>query len=158
MTTTPCSEAPERWFSTTKADQTYAIAGCRRCPRMQACQQDALDNDIRWGTWGGLTEKARRKPLKRVKKSETPAACGTSTAYWRHVNNKQTCHVCDAWHTAEVEAGRRRALAEEHAKGGSRRGYEIHRRLREQPCESCRRAHAQMLADRRQQRARTLAA
>ncbi|MFB7364180.1 WhiB family transcriptional regulator [Streptomyces hydrogenans] len=145
----PCSADPDLWFSTREADQTKAVAICGSCPAQAECAQYATSHGIRWGTWGGLTEAVRRSPRKRPAKSDIPADCGTSTAFWRHVNNKEACTVCDAWHAADLEADRRRALAEEHAKGGTRRGYEIHRRLGEQTCEPCRRAHAQMLADRR---------
>jgi hypothetical protein len=152
----PCTAEPELWFSTLKADVAKAVKICRACPLQAECAQYAKDHDIRWGTWGESTERQRRcSPRKRQKKSEIPAACGTATAYWRHVNNGQSCDTCDAWHTADVEADRRRQLADEHAGGGSRRGYEIHRRLQEQPCDLCRAAHAQMLVERRRRKRAT---
>ena len=38
---------------------------CRRCPVVVECLADALDNEIEFGVWGGMTERQRRALLKR---------------------------------------------------------------------------------------------
>jgi WhiB family redox-sensing transcriptional regulator len=38
-----------------------AKAICRRCPVRDECLSAAFENDERFGIWGGLTEKERRK-------------------------------------------------------------------------------------------------
>ena len=44
--------------------QKKAAAVCRRCPVALECLADALDNQIEFGVWGGLTERQRRALLK----------------------------------------------------------------------------------------------
>ena len=38
---------------------------CRPCPVVAECLADALDNEIEFGVWGGMTERQRRALLKR---------------------------------------------------------------------------------------------
>lgn len=38
---------------------------CRRCPVWEECRQDALDNDERFGMWGGMTPRQRRREINR---------------------------------------------------------------------------------------------
>ena len=38
---------------------------CRPCPVVVECLADALDNEIEFGVWGGMTERQRRALLKR---------------------------------------------------------------------------------------------
>lgn len=38
---------------------------CRGCPVRLECLADALDNEVEFGVWGGLTERQRRALLKR---------------------------------------------------------------------------------------------
>jgi WhiB family redox-sensing transcriptional regulator len=45
--------------------QRKAVAICRRCPVIAECGADALDNNMEWGIWGGMTERQRRALLKR---------------------------------------------------------------------------------------------
>ncbi|MFF5784217.1 WhiB family transcriptional regulator [Streptomyces sp. NPDC012693] len=153
---TPCQMDPDLWFSTLKADQAQAVAGCQRCPLMDSCQQTAIDNKTQSGTWGGLTERQLRRRVapKKPRKPSVPASCGTSSAYWGHVRNKESCDTCAAWRTATVHADRIRLLAEEHAKGGSRNGWQLHQRMGEQPCDLCRQAHNEFQAERRRNRNR----
>ncbi|MFB6518438.1 WhiB family transcriptional regulator [Streptomyces sp. NPDC056401] len=56
-------EADRLFFSAPRAHAAIAEAKtlCGACPARQDCFTHALDNDIRWGMWGGLTE-AERKP------------------------------------------------------------------------------------------------
>ena len=46
------------------AAQRKAAVICRHCPVMQECAADALDNQVEYGIWGGLTERQRRAMLK----------------------------------------------------------------------------------------------
>ena len=41
-----------------------ATAICRECPVVAECLADALDNQMEFGVWGGLTERQRRALLK----------------------------------------------------------------------------------------------
>ncbi len=43
------------------AAQRKAAAVCRNCPVMAQCRAEALDNQVEWGIWGGMTERQRRK-------------------------------------------------------------------------------------------------
>ena len=46
------------------AAQRKAAVICRHCPVMQQCAADALDNQVEYGVWGGMTERQRRALLK----------------------------------------------------------------------------------------------
>jgi WhiB family redox-sensing transcriptional regulator len=46
------------------AAQRQAIGICRHCPVKTECLADALDNQIKFGVWGGMTERQRRVLLK----------------------------------------------------------------------------------------------
>jgi WhiB family redox-sensing transcriptional regulator len=46
------------------AAQRRAVAICRHCPVVQECAADALDNQVEYGIWGGMTERQRRTLLK----------------------------------------------------------------------------------------------
>ncbi len=46
------------------AKQRQAAVICRRCPVMQECGAEALDNKVEFGIWGGMTERQRRALLK----------------------------------------------------------------------------------------------
>ncbi len=47
------------------AAQNRAKAVCLRCPVRTECLADALDNNVEWGVWGGMTERERRALLRR---------------------------------------------------------------------------------------------
>lgn len=47
------------------AAQHEAKVVCQRCPVRVACLADALDNQVEYGVWGGMTERERRSLLKR---------------------------------------------------------------------------------------------
>lgn len=47
------------------ADQQAVKATCLACPVQAECLADALDNRIDFGVWGGLTERERRRLLRR---------------------------------------------------------------------------------------------
>jgi WhiB family transcriptional regulator, redox-sensing transcriptional regulator len=46
------------------AAQRKAAALCRDCPVKAECLADALDNEVEFGVWGGMTERQRRALLK----------------------------------------------------------------------------------------------
>ena len=46
------------------AAQRNAAAICRHCPVVAECLADALDNQMEFGVWGGMTERQRRVLLK----------------------------------------------------------------------------------------------
>ncbi len=47
------------------AAQRRAVAICRHCPVREQCGADALDNNVEFGIWGGMTERQRRTLLRR---------------------------------------------------------------------------------------------
>ena len=47
------------------AEQHKAKAVCGACPVRAECLAEALDNQIEWGVWGGMTERERRALLRR---------------------------------------------------------------------------------------------
>jgi WhiB family transcriptional regulator, redox-sensing transcriptional regulator len=57
------STDPDELFVRGKA-QRKAAAICRHCPVVAECLADALDNQIEFGIWGGMTERQRRALLK----------------------------------------------------------------------------------------------
>lgn len=47
------------------AAQHNAKAVCMGCPVRTECLAEALDEQIEWGVWGGMTERERRAILRR---------------------------------------------------------------------------------------------
>jgi WhiB family redox-sensing transcriptional regulator len=47
------------------AAQNRAKQVCAGCPVRTECLAEALDNQIEWGVWGGMTERERRALLRR---------------------------------------------------------------------------------------------
>lgn len=47
------------------AEQNQAKRVCAGCPVRTECLIEALDNEIEWGVWGGMTERERRALIKR---------------------------------------------------------------------------------------------
>jgi WhiB family transcriptional regulator, redox-sensing transcriptional regulator len=75
--THPAAEARIAWVSQARcrsadpdemfvrgAKQRKAAAICRHCPVIAECAADALDNQVEFGVWGGMTERQRRLLLK----------------------------------------------------------------------------------------------
>ena len=57
-----CRDAdPDVFFSTNRRDEERAVAICSTCPVSEDCLEHALSARERFGVWGGLTEKERRK-------------------------------------------------------------------------------------------------
>jgi WhiB family transcriptional regulator, redox-sensing transcriptional regulator len=70
-------EAPSVWVSSARcrstdpdqlfvrgAAQKKAAVICRHCPVITECAAEALDNQMEFGVWGGMTERQRRALLK----------------------------------------------------------------------------------------------
>ena len=56
-----CAQAdPEAFFPEKGGSTKRAKSICRRCPVKDECLKYALDNDERFGIWGGLSERERR--------------------------------------------------------------------------------------------------
>lgn len=58
-----CRGAEDDLFPEGK-QQKRAAAICMGCPVRQECLIEALDNQLEWGIWGGLTERERRALLR----------------------------------------------------------------------------------------------
>jgi WhiB family redox-sensing transcriptional regulator len=54
---------PDELFVRGSAQRRAAVI-CRHCPVVQECAADALDNQVEYGVWGGMTERQRRALLK----------------------------------------------------------------------------------------------
>lgn len=64
MTLGICAQTdPDAFFPEQGVNARNAKATCRRCPVKAQCLQYALDNDERYGVWGGLSERERRRVL-----------------------------------------------------------------------------------------------
>jgi WhiB family redox-sensing transcriptional regulator len=55
---------PEELFVSGAAQRKATII-CRHCPVAVECLAEALDNQMDFGVWGGMTERQRRALLKR---------------------------------------------------------------------------------------------
>lgn len=51
---------PEQFFVRGVAQSRPAVRICDRCPVKEECLSYALEHDIDFGIWGGLTERQRR--------------------------------------------------------------------------------------------------
>jgi WhiB family redox-sensing transcriptional regulator len=51
----------DEWFPNKGESPREAKKICATCPVSAECLQYALDNDERFGIWGGVTERDRRK-------------------------------------------------------------------------------------------------
>jgi WhiB family redox-sensing transcriptional regulator len=62
-----CSQTdPEAFFPEKGGSTREAKAVCRGCEVKQECLEYALDHDERFGIWGGLSERERRKLKRRA--------------------------------------------------------------------------------------------
>lgn len=55
---------PDEMFARGAAQKQVSTL-CRQCPVRTECLAEALDNQIEWGVWGGLTERERRALLRK---------------------------------------------------------------------------------------------
>jgi WhiB family redox-sensing transcriptional regulator len=54
---------PDELFVTGAAQKRAALL-CRECAVVTECLADALDNQVEFGVWGGMTERQRRKLIR----------------------------------------------------------------------------------------------
>ena len=59
-----CRDSADILFAD-NAKQREARQMCRECPVWAECLAEALDNRIEWGVWGGMTERERRRLLRK---------------------------------------------------------------------------------------------
>lgn len=52
---------PDQFFVRGAAQSRRAVRICSRCPVREQCLRYAIDNEIEFGIWGGLTERQRRR-------------------------------------------------------------------------------------------------
>lgn len=90
---------------------------CGQCDVADRCLQFALDNNERYGIWGGKTENQRAQ----LKADQRRVVVhGTRGAYLRHVRSGETpCDPCRIAHN-EYTAKRRRVHKELEAKAAAR--------------------------------------
>jgi WhiB family transcriptional regulator, redox-sensing transcriptional regulator len=60
-----CRQATPDELFVRGAEQNKAKQLCTGCPVKTECLAEALDNQIEWGVWGGMTERERRALLRR---------------------------------------------------------------------------------------------
>jgi len=58
-----CKQASPDELFVRGAEQHRAKLVCGGCPVRTECLAEALDNEIEWGVWGGMTERERRAVL-----------------------------------------------------------------------------------------------
>jgi WhiB family redox-sensing transcriptional regulator len=62
-----CRDAdPDLFFGGEDAQTREAVKICRGCAVRDACLEWALEMRITYGIWGGLTERERRRALRRT--------------------------------------------------------------------------------------------
>jgi WhiB family redox-sensing transcriptional regulator len=60
-----CNQARPDELFVRGAAQNRAKQMCAGCPVRTECLAEALDNQIEWGVWGGMTERERRALLRK---------------------------------------------------------------------------------------------
>ena len=65
-------ETPDALF-VRGAEQNKAKQVCAGCPVRTECLAEALDNQIEWGVWGGMTERERRALLRQARPDRAQA-------------------------------------------------------------------------------------
>ncbi len=60
-----CKQAAPDELFVRGAEQHRAKLVCGGCPVRTECLAEALDNQIEWGVWGGMTERERRAILRK---------------------------------------------------------------------------------------------
>jgi WhiB family redox-sensing transcriptional regulator len=62
-----CRESdPDLFFSGAREEEALALAICASCPVRLECLDYALEARERFGIWGGMTEKQRRRERRRI--------------------------------------------------------------------------------------------
>ncbi len=71
---------PEMFFPDKGGSTREAKSICARCPVAAECLDYALDNDERFGIWGGLSERDRRVIKKALHSEASPENTNLDTA------------------------------------------------------------------------------
>lgn len=69
----------DQFFSETERVRKEATRFCRGCPTRSECLAEALDADIPFGVWGGMTERQRTRFMSRH--SKPPLGFSSWAAY-----------------------------------------------------------------------------
>ena len=65
-----CRDAePELFFPSTREQADTALSICASCPVQPECLEYAMEAGERFGIWGGLTEKGRKKLAGRLRRT-----------------------------------------------------------------------------------------
>lgn len=105
---------PEAFFPEKGGSTKAAKKICLSCTVRQECLEEALANDERFGIWGGLSERERRKlrppGVKRTRRQLQPPTwgprCGTESGGKGHAQRGE--NTCDTCKQAATMARRRR--------------------------------------------------
>ncbi len=54
------------FFPETATQERRALAICATCPVQTECLEYALEADVRYGVWGGMSEKQRRRLARQI--------------------------------------------------------------------------------------------
>ena len=82
-----CRQAKPDELFVRGAAQNDAKRLCAGCPVRTECLAEALDNEMEWGVWGGMTERERRAILRKR----------PNVTSWRRIlETAQTEHVVSA--------------------------------------------------------------
>lgn len=57
---------PDQFFVRGSSQAQRALRVCERCTVRQQCLQYAVENDVDFGVWGGMTERQRRAYSRRL--------------------------------------------------------------------------------------------
>jgi WhiB family redox-sensing transcriptional regulator len=131
---------PEAFFPNPGESNKAAKKTCLSCEVKNECLAYALEHDERFGIWGGLSERERRK-LKRTRPPTLTAHCGTRYGYDKHRRRgEQACPACRA---AAANHSREKRALRPLTTGracGTESGAKAHYRRAEHCCERCKRA------------------
>jgi WhiB family redox-sensing transcriptional regulator len=59
-------EDSDLFFPETKVQERRALAICGICPVQNECLEYAFEAEVRYGVWGGMSEKQRRRLARRI--------------------------------------------------------------------------------------------
>lgn len=100
-----CAQAdPDAWFPEKGGSVALAKAICHGCPARAECLEFALENDEKFGIWGGTTERQRRALIAaREREPAAPALCVSG----RHLKTGPgRCPACTREYEREREKTR----------------------------------------------------
>lgn len=109
MTEALCTQVPADVFFPEKGQSADdALMICEDCSVQFDCLQYAVETGQRFGIWGGMTERERRKIRRTPAKRSLKAPHGTSARYRQHHrDNERACTAC-----RDAEKLRRQELRE----------------------------------------------